>query len=305
MVDTTGKASKSPPYNPKSPREVINKYLEDKAVQQARDIQVDYSGTTIKKAVPYQTTGSISSIGARMRDAFGQGKDKPTVNLREKSEQDAVSKLFKALKPAKPPKFTPDPKTVKLPKEPLPFEGMHTSVLPKLDASGVPVEYIEAQKEQDKAAAAAEKQGREKYRNFQRLQDAVQRRRLQQLGSIERVGHNISQLGQRANAASASWPYIPGGFVLPFVLLLILFFTLIKIGGFTRIGWLWNVITGTAAVNPNYTPPETTSQGFGTAQAASGSGPSLNDVNYYQDVGAPVGLYNYVPLSMSAYMDDE
>lgn len=275
-----------------SDRQKINEYLQKKANDQIRQLkseQPDYTGPTIEKPQPYQTTGGVTTIGRRMRAAFGTAKQKGTVNLQEKHEEDVVSKLFKGLKPATPPKFTPDPKTVKL-NNPLPFEGMKTSILPA------------ALYGEEETPPPPPKSSYEKPVNFQKVQDAVRRRQLRQLTAVERIGHNISNIGARANQTAAGWPYIPGGFVFPFVLLLILFFILIPIGGFTRLQWLFLTMTGHAGVNASYTPPQQPTPGVTQGELSlppgQGSGPDYN-------TDIPVGLYTYVPLSMEAYMDEE
>lgn len=42
---------------------------------------------------------------------------------------------------------------------------------------------------------------------------------------------------------------MPGGLFLPITLLFVFFLALLPIGGHTRLGWLWEVMTGNAALN--------------------------------------------------------
>jgi len=50
----------------------------------------------------------------------------------------------------------------------------------------------------------------------------------------------------------------PGSIAFPLILLLLLFFILIQIGGYSRLGWLWLVLTGNAAVgSTKNTAPDT------------------------------------------------
>ena len=297
-----------------------NKGLNDKQkldayLQQAKAMRQDYTGETVKRAVTYQAGESTDEIGQQVRAAFGVGKDKPTVNLRDKADADAVSKLFKALRPATPPKFTPDPHTAKLNLPPRVFEGMHTSVLPKIDASGVPEEYNSALRDQQKAAKASSSRSSTatarpvKPPNLEKLQDRIRERQLARLTQVQRLGHNISKVGQNVNRSTASWPLLPGGFVAPLVLLLILLFILVPIHGKTRVGWLWAVITGTAGVNPNYSPPsQQSSQTGSVGSGATGSGPSSPTLTSAANItNATDSAAYYTPsyYSFSSYDYDE
>ena len=271
-------------------KQAINDYLAQQAYRQARDVQSEYTGTTFKKrggsGGPNLDPTGTATLGRRMREAFGERTQKRQPSPRERDESRLISRLFGAMSPA-------SPKPVKQGKRQ--FEGMHTSILPKLSPEGVPLEYLDDSK--------ADKPKPEKPPNFQRLQDNVRRQKLAQLGSIERAGQHISNIGNRVNNVGTGWPYIPGGVILPLGILALLVFILLPVNGNTRIGWLWLTITGHAGVNPNYVPPVPDTTPTPAPTGAIGSGPDYptyaNEVNT-----APPTLYNYIPLSMSTYMDE-
>ncbi len=53
----------------------------------------------------------------------------------------------------------------------------------------------------------------------------------------------------------------PGSILTPLVLLLLFFFVLVQIGGYTRIQWFWQVITGASRVGTTAATPAVTSVG--------------------------------------------
>ncbi len=93
---------------------------------------------------------------------------------------------------------------------------------------------------------------------------------------------------------------MPTGLWLPVLTLLILTMLLVKINGNTRLGWLWLVVTGNAALPDSSSTVATTPivDSTGTVGASGDFGPGVA-----KGGGAPSALYlrGYVPLEMDEW----
>ena len=152
-----------------------------------------------------------------------------------------------------------------------------------------------AQKEEARAKAEADKL----LEKYQSEQEALE---LQRQSLIKRQLTDTAQATKRAIGSVQNGlgrVPIPGGLAFPLVTLLILFMLLIKINGNTRIGWLWLVMSGNAAL------PEST--GGGPAPAPTPDTSSSTDTSTQNGVatggGLPVLTYlpTYVPLEMDEW----
>ena len=127
------------------------------------------------------------------------------------------------------------------------------------------------EKSEEQAKEEAEKKAKEQHELELKRQSIIKQK-------LKVTGQALRQAGD-STKNGLSGIKMPGGLTFPVLTLIVLFMLLVRVNGHTRLGWLWLVVTGDAAIEagtggggPDLTTDTSSSNGS-TEGIAKGGGP--------------------------------
>ncbi len=144
------------------------------------------------------------------------------------------------------------------------------------------------EKTEEQAKEKTEKQLKEQ-RELELKRQSLIKRQLQETGRATQQVLNSTKNG-------LSGVKMPGGLTFPLLTLIVLFMLLVRVNGHTRLGWLWLVVTGDAAI-------EAGTGGGGPGLAVDTSSSNGSTEGTAKGMGAPTLPYlkAYVPMDLDEW----